>query len=459
MNKKDYQQHLPDGLCLGDELTTSRRDFGCVFEATDTRLHRDYPVTRVVRFLDGVVDKEETPVAAKGEFQDRLRQLLSCKLPHVSTPCEAGQLPNGTFYLVGEHNGISLLSKIQFDKGISLGDGEGCLKAMLTGLAALHARELPHGDLRPGNIFLQGDGTRRIVWIADAAIGPMTWWTDARSLHAATIAHLPPEWKNKTEKPNKQSDMYALGLTACEMFLGKNALIGLNSDDSSAWPQFKRKLREAGVSRPTRHLLRVLLDPDPQKRPTDAGKALERWQELQRTRYRPFLVAMTVMAAVVLGLLLWHVRSGRDQMATLTEQLASLRQQSDKAIRERDGKINDLESEITNWETKYSTAITLIDEAKEAFPDWFKHRRPTLPTDEIAKAIWTSKLHKDNDIEYAKELDGLWNAFDPTQLKKDPSLGKNELLLNKVCELGRSWRITANAHFGQSRLARQRELW
>ncbi|MCY1076528.1 serine/threonine-protein kinase [Archangium lansingense] len=90
------------------------------------------------------------------------------------------------------------------------------LNQMLQALLYLHRRGIIHRDLKPGNVLVV-DGLVKLLDFG-LAIGPEQ---RARSLRSGTRGYLAPELL-RGEPPSVLSDLYAVGVIAHELFLGRH---------------------------------------------------------------------------------------------------------------------------------------------------------------------------------------------------------------------------------------------
>jgi len=90
-----------------------------------------------------------------------------------------------------------------------------------TAMAAAHARGLVHGDLKPSNLMVDEGGRLRILDLGLAFHDDPQATTSVMQLEQqGTIAYMAPECL-LGQAPNRQSDVYALGVVCYEMLCGE----------------------------------------------------------------------------------------------------------------------------------------------------------------------------------------------------------------------------------------------
>lgn len=149
------------------------------------------------------------------------------------------------------------------------------MRGALAGLAAVHARGIVHGDVKPGNVLLTAEGVPKISDFGLSALqrqGTVTA-TDAATT-GLTLRYAAPEVL-RGARPDARADVYASALVLTDMLVGIDA--------PGTWDD---RLRAAAALLPVRAamaLRRAAYD-DPQARFADAGgflAALEAGLSLQ----------------------------------------------------------------------------------------------------------------------------------------------------------------------------------
>lgn len=149
------------------------------------------------------------------------------------------------------------------------------LDETLQGLAVVHRNGIVHGDLKPPNLLMPADG-RPLVRIADFGIARIV--EDAAtgeptSQIVGSPAYMAPELA-EGRRPDRASDIYAIGVLAHELLAGRPPFHGGNPMSILFRHVHEEPTRPAGVSDALWHWVSQLLAKDPVHRPADAMMAL-----------------------------------------------------------------------------------------------------------------------------------------------------------------------------------------
>lgn len=145
---------------------------------------------------------------------DRLRH------PHLVAPRDAGRAGTFVYHSRPFVEGTTLSAWLMNNGAIPLARTVEILRAVLSGLAHVHAAGIAHGDLRSENVLL-GDGE---ILVADAGTADAV----GRSLTAGSAA-----------TPSPRDDMVAVGRLVHEMLTGRPAGAGEEPlEQSRALPQW-----------------------------------------------------------------------------------------------------------------------------------------------------------------------------------------------------------------------------
>lgn len=329
---RDELAGLPDGLVCGRRLTGGSGTFGDVFEADDRRFNAQHPVKRVVRVL--AAKQLDHLGANRAAFAERLSMLLELEAPHVGSLLEAGKFGDG-LYLVGNRHEKSLAVFLE-EKGGTLSTDEAIaiIEQIARALAEFHAQEVVHGDVRPENIFIKCGGTDGeqgfTAWLEDAATGRLPYFTGN--------ALFPPgghRYRRDAPEPGgKAADLYALGVTACELVLGRDKVDGQSANDLRK--RLAAKLRQtsawgglwlSGTNRRYLKLVSLLFHREA-LRPNDARQVARDYDDWKRRRKRlkriarAFLfVTLVLLGCGALALSFAYQRRG-EELQTINAQLS-----------------------------------------------------------------------------------------------------------------------------------------
>jgi len=120
--------------------------------------------------------------------------------------------------------------------GSGVPDAARLITEVCAGLAYLHGEGWVHGDLKPANILLMPDGSARL---ADFGLSAELTGTHAYLPPGGTSDYLPPErWAEglqaKGVAVRQTADVWALGVTACQLLTGRMPFAGVSARARSA---------------------------------------------------------------------------------------------------------------------------------------------------------------------------------------------------------------------------------
>ena len=195
--------------------------------------------------------------------------------PYIVIPVMGGGDVEGLIEKAPEH-------KLPLDQTISIA------KAVCQGLIFAHAKGVIHRDLKPGNVWLTDDGITKIGDFGLAVMTDVSRLT-MEGMMVGTVSYMPPEQAMGGEVTPK-ADLYSLGAMLYEMVTGRPPFIG---DDSVSI--IGQHLNAQPIS-PTWHradlppafesLIMLLLEKDPEKRPTSAKGVLQALESIEKGDFR-----------------------------------------------------------------------------------------------------------------------------------------------------------------------------
>ncbi len=205
-------------------------------------------------------------------FINEARAMGALDHPNIVGVMDAGQLPDGAWYIVMEHLDGGTLSRFGESQGgpLSIHVALQILCQVAAGLEAAHELDIVHRDLKPDNIFLIArPGNEHFVKLLDwgiSKLGEVEGGSMTRTgMIAGTPAYMAPEQMRDLRTVDRRSDVYALGVIAYQLVTG-------------GWLPYQRKDRPdefAQLSMPAIHHIQMTETPlDPRQHVATLN---ERW--------------------------------------------------------------------------------------------------------------------------------------------------------------------------------------
>lgn len=258
---------LAPGLTVGGryaiERLLGRGGGGRVFLARDSLIDR----LVVLKEIDGVDDANVQRALAEAKHAGGLSH------PNVVVLHDT-ILWGGRQILVMEYvAGGSLDAKLRAEGPLPPDDALRLMRGVLSGLAAVHASGIAHGDVKPGNVLLAPDGTPKLSDFGIAALQRHgTLGVDGETpTRALTLRYAAPEILAGA-RASARGDVYAAALVLAD------ALVGLENGGTAV-----ERVRAACSMLPGRvaALLAAAASLDPAGRPEDASAMLAALQSVQ----------------------------------------------------------------------------------------------------------------------------------------------------------------------------------
>jgi serine/threonine protein kinase/tetratricopeptide (TPR) repeat protein len=191
---------------------------GVVYAAADERLHRQVAIKMM----------HATDPRARERLWREARAAASVSHPNVCQLYDVGEANGELFIAMELLEGESLA--VRLARGpVPLTESVAITLAVLSALAAIHARGLVHRDLKPSNIFLTPHGVKLLDFGLARAVQPADEQTRADITMAGTVMGTPrymsPE--QLTGEPlDPRSDLFAVGAILFEQLVGDVAFAG-----------------------------------------------------------------------------------------------------------------------------------------------------------------------------------------------------------------------------------------
>jgi len=204
--------------------------FGEVYRARDTRLKREV----AIKVLPEAFARDPDRMA---RFQREAEAVAALSHPNIVVLHDVGADSGITYAVTELLEGETLRERLSrgalpWRKTAEIG------AAIAEGLAAAHAKGIIHQDIKPGNLFLTGDGQVKILDFglaqsqrpAPSQAEETRTLTDASPAIMGTIGYMSPE-QVRGLKVEAWSDIFSLGCVLYEMVTGHRAFSGKMATD------------------------------------------------------------------------------------------------------------------------------------------------------------------------------------------------------------------------------------
>jgi tetratricopeptide (TPR) repeat protein len=160
---------------------------------------------------------------------------------------------------------------------LPIGQAVGIAQSVCRGLEYAHAKGIIHRDIKPGNVWLSGDGTVKVGDFGLALAVDLSRLTN-EGMMVGTYYYMPPEQAMGGEITAK-ADLYSVGAMLYEMVTGRPpftgddvvAVIGQHINTPPVSPNWHRPDLPPALAA----LIMRLLEKDPNKRPASATEVAE----------------------------------------------------------------------------------------------------------------------------------------------------------------------------------------
>jgi serine/threonine-protein kinase len=193
-----------------------------IYEGFDTRLDRKV----AVKIMHPHLAQDEQFVE---RFIREAKAAAALSHPNIVAVQDQGWNQSGTpavFIVMEMVEGHTLREYLHEQGRLTYRDGIRFLLPVLSALAAAHKQGIVHRDIKPENILVSKEGR---IKIADFGLakGPLlgTTMTAESSVILGSVSYLSPEQVQRGVADSR-SDVYAVGITAFELFTGKKPFDG-----------------------------------------------------------------------------------------------------------------------------------------------------------------------------------------------------------------------------------------
>ena len=185
---------------------------GTTYRVRDSFKNKEFAL-KVLETVPGL-----TP-AAKEQFCAHLASCADLVHRHIVKVQDLGEVEEGLFIVSEWRTGMDLQWFMQQNRELPLGQKLALIAQVAEGLAFAHSREIAHGDLKPSNVFVNGE---RDITLLDFGIAKwVAALLAAGSRPEGLLAnYLAPE-QVLGQPFDTRSDIFALGLIMYEFVAGK----------------------------------------------------------------------------------------------------------------------------------------------------------------------------------------------------------------------------------------------
>jgi serine/threonine protein kinase len=165
-------------------------------------------------------DWQDQPLAIK-LLQREARACLAVAHRHLVKLIDTHVLTPPYFLAMEMLPGESLRSRLKRDYCLNVATALWIARQTAEALAALHKKGFIHGDIKPDNIRLVGDGNAILLDLGFAhRLGENASLFEAGYI-LGTVDYLAPELCGPTPKDDPRSDLFSLGVVLFEMLCGR----------------------------------------------------------------------------------------------------------------------------------------------------------------------------------------------------------------------------------------------
>ena len=242
-----------------------------VYQALDELLDRDVAFALIK--TEGMDDTSRARITREAQAMGRLGNH-----PHIVTVFDLGDDQDQPYMVTElmEGGDVEALIDRSPDRRLSIAQAVSISQEVSRGLQYAHSRGVVHRDLKPGNVWLTGDGIAKIGDLGLAVVLDRSRLTQTAMI-VGTVSYMPPEQAMGGEV-TPRSDLYSLGAMLYEMVTGRPPFVG---EDSMAvigqhinTPPVAPTWHNPQCPRQLESLILRLLAKDPLERPESAAQVL-----------------------------------------------------------------------------------------------------------------------------------------------------------------------------------------
>jgi TolB-like protein len=217
----DLPSRLEDALGHRYEI---QRELGSGGMAT-VYLARDTKHDRLVALK--VLKPELATALGTERFPREIKIAAQLQHPHILPLHDSGEAEGFLYYVMPFVEGESLRARLRREGELPIGDAVRILREVVDALAAAHAQDVVHRDIKPDNVMLSG----RHALVMDFGVAKAVSAAGGETLTTVGIAvgtpqYMSPEQAMGEDKVDHRADIYAAGVLGYEMLTGEPPFAG-----------------------------------------------------------------------------------------------------------------------------------------------------------------------------------------------------------------------------------------
>src|SRR5688500_4349724 len=332
---------------LGERYTISREvgrgGMAAVFLADDRKHDRQVAVK--------VLHPELAAAIGGDRFLREINIAAHLRHPHILPLLDSGEADSLLYYVMPYIDGESLRQRLATHGGLDVSEAVRYWRDVVDAIAYAHRNGILHRDIKPENVLL----AERHASVVEFGIGKALDQIGGDTLTGfgmaiGTPAYMAPEQAIASEEIDHRADIYALGVLAYEMLAARVPFPSTTAQQMaaklSAPPPDVRQDRP-DVPEELARLIRRCLEPDPDKRWTNADELLEAVESVStpatgvaatawsRTtpRRRTIAIAAVVSIAVAVTAFTWlSMSSARERRWAVETGIPEIKRLADASI-------------------------------------------------------------------------------------------------------------------------------
>jgi len=250
-----------------------------VFKALDLELNE--PVA--IKVFHPSTEREAETLIARFKLELSLSRSLAH--PNITRLFDLGSVGPWRYLTMELLEGGDLLQKLDQARGpLPFREGFSWLEQTCLGLQAAHERDVVHRDIKPQNIFVTHEGVVKLMDFGIArkrtAVG-----VTMNGMIGGTPEYMSPEQINSFSDVTFATDLYALGITAYQLFTGKlpfdfpelTRVLVAQSAETPVSP----RVHNPQIPELLERLILHMVEKDPGKRPESAAWVAQQFRALR----------------------------------------------------------------------------------------------------------------------------------------------------------------------------------